>query len=524
MVLHVSSDSLDWALAHIQKFGDTDIFPVPFEYSAIEFDWDTIKDHLSSTDLDTWQPRSKRTTLTPKGKYAYRVSTQLDPLDTLLLLAIVYEIGSDLEAFRIPEPNRIVLSHRFSPTAEGQLYDGESGWGTFVDRSKELAEQDDFSHVVIADISDFYPRLYQHRIQNTLRAATTESDHVRVLMKLLNQWSGGDSYGIPVGPSASRIIADVAIDDIDQYMLAEGASFCRYADDFRIFCHSYKDAYERLAKLADLLDRNHGLTLQQQKTTIVPKDTFLERFVSTPESEELVSLILSFHSLVEQLGLGSLYDQIDYDGLDPEQQEMIDKLNLAELLRSQLNGQDLDIGLMRFLLRRLGQLNDHSLALDLVEAAEPCYTVISTIVQYLTMLRDVPADLKRQIGEIVMGKLETSFVGHLPFHRSWLLSIFAEAGDWGQHDKFVRVYNSHPDSHTRRKAVLGMARAGQFYWFRAGRETALDLEPWERRAFLYGASCLPDDERKFWYKSLRGRLDKVEEAVVKWAWDNPLAS
>lgn len=522
--MHISTESLDWALTHVKRFGDTDIFPVPFEYAAIEFDWDTIKQHLSSADLDTWQPRSKRTSLTPKGKYAYRISTQLDPLDTLLFLALVYEIGSDLEKFRISAADQIVLSHRFSPTAEGQLYDSESGWVTFVARSTELAKQDEISHVVIADISDFYPRLYQHRIQNTLRAATSKPDHVRVLMKLFNQWSGGDSYGIPVGPSASRLIADVAIDDIDQYMLAEGSSFCRYADDFRIFCTSYKDGYERLAKLADFLDRNHGLTLQQGKTSIVPKDTFLARYVSTPESEELVNLILSFHSLIEQLGLGSLYDQIDYDSLEPEQKEMIDRLNLEEILRSQLNGQDLDIGLTRFLLRRLGQLNDHSLAVELVEAAEPCYTVISTIVEYLTLLHDVPPDLRLRVGEILMGKVETSFVGHLPFHRSWLLRIFAEAGDWGQQDKFVRVYNSHPDSHTRRKAVLSMAQAGQFYWFRAGRETALDLEPWERRAFLYGASCLPDDERKFWYKSLRGRLDKVEEAVVKWAWDNPLAA
>ncbi len=31
--------SFDWALAHVQKYGDTDLFPVPFEYDAIKGLW-----------------------------------------------------------------------------------------------------------------------------------------------------------------------------------------------------------------------------------------------------------------------------------------------------------------------------------------------------------------------------------------------------------------------------------------------------------------------------------------------------
>ncbi len=32
-------ESLDWAFTHTQRFGDTDIFPVPFEYEAIKHSW-----------------------------------------------------------------------------------------------------------------------------------------------------------------------------------------------------------------------------------------------------------------------------------------------------------------------------------------------------------------------------------------------------------------------------------------------------------------------------------------------------
>ena len=45
-MLRLQQDSLDWALAHVLRFGDTDVFPVPFEYDAIEYDWANVKASL----------------------------------------------------------------------------------------------------------------------------------------------------------------------------------------------------------------------------------------------------------------------------------------------------------------------------------------------------------------------------------------------------------------------------------------------------------------------------------------------
>jgi len=44
--------SLDWALSHIKRHGDTDIFPVPFEYQALDSHWQDIKNYLLAQDLD----------------------------------------------------------------------------------------------------------------------------------------------------------------------------------------------------------------------------------------------------------------------------------------------------------------------------------------------------------------------------------------------------------------------------------------------------------------------------------------
>lgn len=522
MTYRLSDEALNWSLAHIQRFGDTDIFPKPFEIEAITHGWDDLMVYLGSQDLDMWKTRSKRTCLTPKGKYAYRVSTQLDPLDTLIYLGLVYEGGAALESYRIPANDEIVFSHRFAPAPDGQLYDGAYGWTAFLQRCRESIETNLVTHVVLADVSDFYHRLPHHPLDNTLATATGSGQCDRIMMKLFGQWTGGKSYGIPVGPSASRIIADVAINDVDQYLRAESATFCRYSDDYRIFCTSYKDAYEKLAMLADLLYRNHGLTLQQGKTSVVTVDTFRERYLASPETEELNRLKVTFHGLVEDLEMDNPYEAIFFESLDGRQKALIGQLNLEGLLAEQLKAVELDIGIMRFILRRLAQLNHYAVASQLLASAEHCYPVMSSIMEYLHALPNVPDDVRLEVGGRLMGLIESSIIGHLPYHRSWLLSVFASSGKWGQEDKFVTIYNGYPEPFTRRKAVLALGRTGQFFWFRAGRDTVMDLQPWERRAFLAAASCLPSDERKYWYNSLKGNLDQLERAVVNWAADNPL--
>ena len=66
-MLKLRNDSLEWALKHIENYGDTDIFPVPFEYEAIRYLWDkntrelpngsTLKEYLRNQDMLQWTVR-----------------------------------------------------------------------------------------------------------------------------------------------------------------------------------------------------------------------------------------------------------------------------------------------------------------------------------------------------------------------------------------------------------------------------------------------------------------------------------
>lgn len=520
-MFRISGDALEWALKHMETQGDTDIFPRPFEFEAIRHGWDDVKTYLMSEELDIWNRGSHRYCMSPKGRYAYRVADQLDPLDALLYAGVTYEIGQQLEEYRLPAGDGIVTSNRFRPTTDGVLFDPAFNWSLFMHRCKELADDRRVTHVVIADIADFFPRIYHHRIANALDAATKGSPQKRIIMKILSQWSGGNSYGIPVGSAVSRILAEVTIDDVDQHLKGEGTVFCRFADDYRLFCGSYRDAYEKLELLANVLHRDHGLSLQQRKTVIVSVDKFKDRYLASPSVEELNSLVAQFHDLLEKLGITDPYQAIDYDSLDPKQQEAVDELNLKQLLEEQLSAEEIDIGFMKFILRRLGQVDDADVVDDLLDKAEHCYPVLSQIVQYFGALRSLNRAARTKIAAKMINLIRDSTVGHLPYHRCWLLSLFSESADWNQKDQFVELYNTLGDSLSRRKLILALGRSQQDYWFRARKTAVMDLEPWLRRAFLAAASCLPTDERRFWYNSLRTRLDPLEKAVVEWAKANP---
>ena len=101
-------------------------------------------------------------------------------------------------------------------------------------------------------------------------------------MGLLGGWNGTETYGIPVGCAPSRLLAEITISDVDEALLANGVDFIRFNDDYRVFAPSRTIAYQQIAFLADSLFRNHGLSLQPQKTSIYSAPLFRNKFLATP--------------------------------------------------------------------------------------------------------------------------------------------------------------------------------------------------------------------------------------------------
>jgi reverse transcriptase-like protein len=523
-MLQISPATLDWAIKHTTVFGDTDIFPVPFEYKAIQHDWVTIRDYLSGIDVLNWTTRPHRTLLSPKARYGFRPATQLDPLDFLIYASLVYEIGSDLEAKRIPVSDQTVFSYRFAPDGNGRIFDAAIGYGQFQSHSESLSSGNGFSHVVVADIADFYPRIYVHRLENALNNATRKGNHVKALRNLLSGWNGTESYGIPVGSAPSRLLSEITISDVDDLLKAYGVTFTRFNDDYRLFAKSKNEAYRTLTILADYLYTNHGLSLQPQKTKIVKIENFRQTYLPSPEDRELDSFRSRFHDLVSELGLENNYEEIDPDDLSDEQQAEIDRMNIGELFRAEIaRGEEADLGAMRFLIRRLTQLGNDEVLEDIFQNMEVLHALFPDVIRYLQSLRNVSPENRRNIASRILELLQNSIVAEMHYHRMWALTLFTETEEWDNEDKFLNLLGILSDQFSRRKLILSLGCSGQTGWFQSRWRTLFDEPHWSRRALIFGASCMPSDARRHWYDSIEPRLDVLEKTVVKWARHKPFA-
>jgi len=94
--------------------------------------------------------------------------------------------------------------------------------------------------------------------------------------------------------------------DVDEALLANGIDYVRYNDDYRIFATSYTESYRHIAFLADILYRNHGLSLQPQKTGIFTEERFRERFLITPAEREINSLHDRFENINSRMRIANI--------------------------------------------------------------------------------------------------------------------------------------------------------------------------------------------------------------------------
>ena len=126
-----------WAITHLLKESDTDLFPRPFEFDAIGYYPDDVERSLQNTDIGSYSWFGGRNTIVPKGVLSFRPATQLDPWDSLILTALIHEFGDKIEKKRIRYNAEIVFSNRFKPMSDGTMYDMDTNWHSFWEKSKK---------------------------------------------------------------------------------------------------------------------------------------------------------------------------------------------------------------------------------------------------------------------------------------------------------------------------------------------------------------------------------------------------
>jgi len=287
----LTDDALEFARLHITKYYDSDFFPKPIEFEALWFNWDEVKQELSSKNVHKLWVTSPRVLPASKPSGDFRVVHQLEPLDAIVYTALAYEIAPSIETARPPAEEKIACSYRFK-IDNGSFFSGGPGYSDFTEQTEYLANT--HPYILVTDIVDFYNQIYLHRLSNAVEHADKSLKAVGDdIERFITSLNAKPSQGIPVGPAASIVMAEAVLIDVDNFLKNQGVQHTRYVDDFRIFGNSIEQLTKIQQDLTIYLYDIHRLTLSGVKTFIKDAEEYVQQQLHNKYVEEKAHLFKS---------------------------------------------------------------------------------------------------------------------------------------------------------------------------------------------------------------------------------------
>jgi hypothetical protein len=525
------------AIANVIKHGDTDIFPFPIE-NHVFFDKQSEVIELLldlNTDLQrklALYPPSNNSALAPVGYAGFRWATQLDPLWNAYFLGVVISIAGEIEEARIPISEQTIFSYRYhwNPLT-ADLFDNDCNWRAFMEHSLVRAQTSNY--VVVCDISEFYPRLNHHRLENSLKQLRLPGDQASKIMDFLANFSGTDSYGIPIGGPAARILSELLLNQIDRLLKAEGINFCRFADDYHLFADDYEHAFKGLLYLSEKLLSNQGLQIQKSKTRIMSGQEFISTSPlarggdfdepTTPVDADQTPLPIKTLTAADLLGFSIRFDPYspaareEYEELRKE----IQKYDIISLLRSELAKSRIHISLSKKIVTAIRYIDDDlrdDAVLSLIKNADLLYPIYANV---LIVAKSLFPDLTKETQDRVQSEIlalirQRSHVLQPELNLAYSVRLIAASEGPEKEEILNRVYAETRSSRLRADIILIMAKWRASYWLSDLRTRFGNLSAAERRAFIVSSYVLAD-EGSHWRSHIKQTFSPFEVLVRDWA-------
>lgn len=519
------------ALLNVANQGDTDIFPYPIENRTFFDEQEATLDlleryHASFSDFMVRFPPAHINSLAPIGYTGFRWATQLDPIWNLYFLGCVLSIAESIERVRIPVEAQKIFSYRYAPDQEsGRLFDTGIGWRQFMDRSSQLAT--DYPYVVTCDISEFYPRVGHHRLDNALRQLNLENGIPGRIVEFLKQFSGTRSFGLPIGGPAARLLSELLLNQVDRLLNGARMEFVRFADDFHLFSNSREDAYASLVFLTEKLFDNQGLSLQKSKTRIMSSAEFLAtsplRFAPIEDEEAPGDGGRAQRQAQQFMRFSLRFDPYsptaheDYEALKNE----LSKFDVIGMLASELNKSQIHTSLSRKVIQTIRFLDEPERDEALVSIVNnhdllfPVYSNVLLAVHELFDELNQPSkdEIQAKLRELIEGE---SHVFRVDMHLAYAIRVLSNQHTPENEGLLQRLYANRSSAMVRREIIIVMAHWRVWYWLSDLRVHYRELSNPEKRAFII-ASYVLQEEGTHWRQHLRNEFSPFELLVRDWA-------
>lgn len=512
----LDSKALKRAIHHLFTLGDTDIFPTPFEFSFYAECQDQLVPVLETLEAGSYTPTSAFECLSPKGNLSFRIAHQLYPLDTLLYTAAVIQIAPSLEELKLP-PDTGPFAYRFiSEDDNPRLFVRSSNFHDWLLHLKEMFQTkeafSDVKYVLETDISDFYARIYFHRLEHILDDSNCPNQVRKIIEKIIKDTRARQSYGLPVGTSASRILAEALLIDTDTMLQNRASAYSRYVDDFRIVLDHQSDVHSVLCNLAEHLMLTEGLSLNANKTRSYTSDQGVENIeaklgdVFTDSELEKLNLYIS-----------AVYSDED---LSVEDVEDVDPINLIEKLQEALDPKRVDYTAIKVILKVL--------------RAVTIQTPVDFIDKYIELLYHTPRDFCLLVGGLAQRNPDAASaiadrlvqtIKSAPFKdmalsRIWVGHLFVTQA-LPISEQIREVLDTKSTELELRQDFLLRGLLKDRAYFRAQKTKFDAANEWCKPALMLGAACLSTSEYKTWLETIKGHYsDPTSDIYRSWLKEN----
>lgn len=511
------------ALKNISVHGDTDVFPFPFE-NKVFFDYPketaAILENFHSNLFESppSYPPETIQSLAQVGYTGFRWATLIDPFWNAYYLSLVISIADKIESQRIPQEKLTVFSYRYSWQEDTAKLFKDSTWKDYRKQCMELSKS--FAVIVQTDISDFYPRIYHHRVENALNRLPCPGDAPKRIMELLGNFSKNVSYGLPVGGPASRLLSELALNGVDKLLQRNGITFCRYCDDFSIFCNDKSEAYRALVFLSEKLI-NEGLVLQKKKTRILDSLEFRQTNELLDPADSIGKSATDEQKL---LGLSIRYDPysqtaaVDYENL----REEVSKIDIIGILSREVSKATIDPALSKQAIQAIRALEPHSQDSAIRVLLDPNNLSIlaPVFVSVMRIVRDLYSGFQSGLQEYIDNSLvslyeEQSALLSVDVNLAYYIQALATRSSLRKEELFIEMYDQKPHPLLRRLIIMAMRQWNCHYWLSDIKNKYSAMTLFEKRAFITASYSL-GDEGKHWREYTKATWGKPELLVRDW--------
>lgn len=233
----------------------------------------------------SYTPKSPSRVYMPKPSGLHRAITLLEIEDQILLQAVANSLASKVFVRRNKLQGKCSFSNLLQ-SSEGIFFveDWRFGYGLFQKKIEQLYT-DGYRWVAQFDLAAFYDTISHELLLKTVFPKTKSGEPRDRVLNWMKMWSTPRisqqfAHGIPQGPIASDVLAELFLMPVDEQMCAHHV-FVRYVDDIRLFGKNEREVRSAVHHL-EVLCRDRGIIPHAKKFAITPVTSAQEALGALP--------------------------------------------------------------------------------------------------------------------------------------------------------------------------------------------------------------------------------------------------